>query len=96
MMGIIGYQDDIIGFGLAGIEKMIELKRSASQEEILQAVRDLEVKTLIIAEEFHARVRDAAELKGVFVIEIPQDKKAREDPISALAKELLGITFEEP
>lgn len=98
MIGMIGGQDDVIGFGLAGIAKLQELPDSATAEEILAAVESMRenLRALIITERLLRRVEGRPELEGLLVITVPEEKGDAEDRVAQLAKELLGITLEQP
>lgn len=90
MIGLIGEQEDAIGFGLAGIQHIQEVAPQASDEELLRALKNLEedIEVLLIQQPLHQRIKEHT--NKLMVIEIPtNDDKARE--IDALSKELLGI-----
>lgn len=89
MIGIIGYQDDTVGFGLTGIAHLKEITQETSKEEILKAYTQLKetgVDTLII----HPDIQEIIPEGDMMIITIPQETTDTED-IDALAKELLGV-----
>lgn len=90
MIGLIGEQEDAIGFGLAGVQHIQEVPPQASDEELLRALDNLQgnIEVLLIQHPLHQRIKEHT--KNLMVIEIPTNNdKARE--IEALSKELLGI-----
>ena len=96
MIGIIGYQDEIIGFGLAGITQKIELTRAATKENVKEALNTLaqETEAVFISESLHQLVRGARDLPDIILIDIPEDKNTTNlDEVEALIKETLGITL---
>ena len=96
MIGIIGYQDEIIGFGLAGITQKIELTRAAQKDEIKEAIRKLASVTqaILINETLHQQVKGHKDLPNTILIDIPEDKESTNlDEVEALIKETLGITL---
>ncbi len=96
MVGIVGYQDDVIGFGLTGITEMVELTKGASKEEVLDAVLSLKdkVEAIIINESLLNAIRDHKQVKEIFFVEIPEDKvTVNAEDIERLARETLGISL---
>lgn len=97
MIGIIGYQDEVIGFGLAGIAKKIELTRAAGKEEVLEAILTLakDTEALLINESLHEKVKGSKSLPPqTILIDVPEDTKATNlDEVEALIKETLGINI---
>lgn len=98
MIGIIGYQDDVIGFGLTGIGTMVEMKPSANRDDVLQAIEILRphVKTIIINESLYKKIKKEPLTQDIFFIEIPEDlQHTNLDMIEKLTKETLGIAVKE-
>lgn len=96
MIGIIGYQDEVIGFGLAGITRMIELTRAATPQEVLAAIRTLseDAEAIIINESLHQQVKHHKDLPQTILIDIPEDKRSTNlEEVEALIKETLGISI---
>lgn len=95
MIGIIGYQDDTIGFGLTGISQMIELTKNSNEKEIQNAIIEMKKKVdIIINESLLNKVRQEKEIQNTMFIEIPEDKeKTNLDEIESLIKDTLGIKF---
>lgn len=97
MIGIIGYQDDVIGFGLAGVCVLKELKKSTPAKQVLNTVHELTKnnKIILINETLMNKIRGHRSLKGVLFIEIPEDKtRTNIDEIERLTRETLGIKFD--
>lgn len=93
MMGLIGYQDDVIGFGLAGLQKVIEVNKTITRKDIINEITTLrkKVHVIIINETILDKVRDL-DFKIMF-IEIPEDKtKTNMEQIEKIMKETVGIT----
>jgi vacuolar-type H+-ATPase subunit F/Vma7 len=96
MIGIIGHQDEVIGFGLAGVGKKIELLKSATKEEIKQAIRTMAEQTgaILISESIYEQVRHSKDLPQVIMITIPENQQqANMDAVEQLIKETLGINI---
>lgn len=96
MIGIIGYQDDTIGFGLTGISQMIELTKNSNEKEIQNAILEMKkrVDIILINESLLNKVRQEKEIQNTMFIEIPEDKeKTNLDEIESLIKDTLGIKF---
>lgn len=90
MIGIIGYQDDVIGFGLTGITHLQELAPNASKEDVHKAQTELEnqgVDVLLIP----AALREHLQETDIMIIEIPQEDDTNIQEIERLTKELLGV-----
>lgn len=90
MIGVIGNQDDIIGFGLTGIQHLIEVPPNANQQDIQQAQQQLEqedIQVLIIP----AQYKQHLQTTELMIIEIPQENNDTAQEIEALTKELLGV-----
>ncbi len=96
MITLIGYQDDTIGFGLVGIPRIIELKRNASKDIVMQAVLDSkeDSKAIFINETLLAKIKGHPLLEGVNFVEIPEDKEnTHVDEVEKLVKETLGVNI---
>ena len=96
MIGIIGYQDEVIGFGLAGITKKIELTRASGKQEILEAIKLLaqDTEALLINESLHEKIQGHKELPNIILIDIPERTDVTNlDAVEALIKETLGISI---
>lgn len=96
MIGIIGYQDDVIGFGLTGIVNKIELTKNTTQTETKKAILQMsqKVNVIIINESLIKNLKQEKEFKKILFIEIPEDKqKTNLDEIEKLIKDTLGINF---
>ena len=91
MIGLIGRQEDAIGFALAGIKHVQEVSPQASKQEVQQALKQLENKidVLIMPASLHRHVEE--ETKNVMVIPIPEDENNKAQEIDEITKELLGI-----
>jgi vacuolar-type H+-ATPase subunit F/Vma7 len=91
MIGIIGYQDDVIGFGLTGIEHLKEVNPNATKQDIQHAQEQLEgqgVDVIIIP----AALREhLTEHDNIMIITIPEENNNTAEQIEALSKELLGV-----
>lgn len=89
MIGVIGDQDDIIGFGLTGIEHLIELPPNATKQDVQQAQAQFEkagVSVIITPGKYKEHLET-----DIMIIEIPQQQNNTLEEIEALAKELLGV-----
>lgn len=96
MIGLIGYQDDILGFGLAGFQTMIELQKNSTKEEIKNSIQEIKqkVNVILINESLLNKVRQDKDLKNLLFIEIPENKeKTNLDQIEKLVRDTLGIKF---
>lgn len=97
MIGVIGYQDSVIGFGLSGITKMIELTRSATKKEVLESIKLLsqETEAILINESLHNLVKGSKELPTeLILIDIPEETKTVQlDAVEAIIKETLGMNI---
>ena len=72
-IGIIGYEDDIIGFGLAGVKHIAEINREAKDEEITKALEHLrDVSILLVNESLHKKVKNHSLARGKFFVSIPE------------------------
>ncbi|MFT4250382.1 MAG: V-type ATP synthase subunit F [Candidatus Woesearchaeota archaeon] len=90
MIGIIGYQDDVIGFGLTGIEHLQEIPPNADKTIVQEAQQELErrgVQVLIIP----SSLREHLQETKTMIIEIPEKNTTTQEAINALTKELLGV-----
>jgi vacuolar-type H+-ATPase subunit F/Vma7 len=96
MISVIGYQDDVIGFGLIGIAKTIELKKNASKDDVLDALRLVkESNVVIINESLLKKIEGLKERDNFFFVIIPDDfKSANLDYIEKITRETLGISME--
>jgi vacuolar-type H+-ATPase subunit F/Vma7 len=96
MISVIGYQDDVIGFGLIGIAKSIELKKTATGDDVLNAL-DLvkESNVVIINESLLKKIKDSKKKDNFFFVIIPENfKSANLDYIEKITRETLGISME--
>ena len=96
MIGLIGYQDEVIGFGLAGITSKIELTRAATKEDVLTAVHELAPATqaILINESLHDLIKNHKETSNLILIDIPEQTATTNlDEIETLIKETLGISM---
>lgn len=94
-LGILGYQDDIIGFGLAGVKNIAELSSNPSDEEITKALEHLKGSTILfVNESLLKKVRSHKLAKEKFFVSIPgkTDGDANKK-IDNLVLETLGITI---
>ncbi|MFT4311247.1 MAG: V-type ATP synthase subunit F [Candidatus Woesearchaeota archaeon] len=92
MIGLIGYQDDVIGFGLAGLQKVVEVNKNITRKQIIEEIKNMRKKThvIMINETILDKVRDL-DFKTMF-IEIPEDKtKTNLEQIERVMKETVGI-----
>lgn len=90
MIGIIGYQDDIIGFGLTGIAHLQELSPNAQATDVQAAQQHLitqGVDVLLIPR----KLRRHLQASDLMIIEIPEDNNKDIQEIEQLTKELLGV-----
>lgn len=96
MIGVIGTEEDTVGFGLAGVGKLRTLDTTATKSDVLQAVADLkEVTAIIIAERLHDMIRGEKAVKDLLMIDIPsKDADPADDRIARLTKELLGVELQ--
>ena len=93
MIGLIGYQDDAIGFGLTGIQHIREVTPGAQEQEVRDALSEIraDIDVLIIPASLHRLVQQDTE--DLMIIEIPEHNSSKQEEISALAKELLGVNI---
>ncbi len=95
MIGIIGTQDESIGFGLAGVHRIEELPPNPTKEDIIQSLKRMgDVQGVIINEDNYRLIADDRLAKKYFMIIIPSSHK-EEMSIKELAKDVLGITLKE-
>ena len=97
MIGIIGYQDVIIGFGLAGVTNKIELTKAATAEEIITAIKTVlqsNVHAILINESLHEKIKGKKNVPDIIYIDIPEaGASSNLEEIEALVKETLGISL---
>lgn len=96
MIGIIGYQDAIIGFGLAGVANKIELTKGATAEEIISAIEILkrDVHVILINESLHEKIRTKKNVPDMIYIDIPEaGTSSNLEEIEQLVRETLGISL---
>lgn len=91
MIGLIGYQEDAIGFALAGIDHVQEIPPQPSKQDIQEAYEQLKDAEIIITRE-EIQEHLPTEANKHMIIHIPTDN-SKEKEIEALTKELLGITL---
>lgn len=92
-VGIIGFQDDVIGFGLAGVKQAVEVKRESNAKEIIEALELIkEVSILLVNESILEKIKHEEVLLGKFVVTIPNNETSySEKKIDNLVRETLGI-----
>lgn len=94
MKAIIGTEDDVLGFGLTGIEQRRILPMDASLQQIQDALSELDdtTTTIFINESLLRTLRFHNETPDTHCIMIP-DTDATPDisKIERMAKETLGI-----
>lgn len=90
MIGIVGLEDDIIGFGLAGLNRMSIITGQETPDELSAAILSLETRAVIIPGKIANMVRGRKELAHIFLIDIP-DSEVGSERIAKLARELLGV-----
>ena len=96
MKAIIGTEDDVIGFGLTGIDQRLVIPMDADLPTITDALSQLddETQTVLINEslltklEYHDKTDD---YNHTFIMIPDTDKTPNIDEIESLAKETLGI-----
>jgi len=96
MKAIIGTEDDVIGFGLTGVEQRYILNMDEDITTITEAITDLhdDTQTVFINEALLTTLRyhDKEDEYDMKFIMIPDtDKTPNIDEIEQLAKETLGI-----
>ena len=92
MIGVIGREEDAMGFGLAGVDRIRTLDKDAKPEEVLEAIQSLgDVRAVVIAEHLHDKIRDHRSIRDLLMIDIPERGDPTEDRIARLTKELLGV-----
>ena len=95
MNAVIGTEDDIIGFGLTGIEQRIVLNGGTTKKDVESAIESLheDTKTCFIQEklvDLHTPKRD-----GIRFITIPDKAASPEiNKILDIARKTLGIKLE--
>lgn len=87
MIGVIGNEDEVIGFGLGGLDKMTIVQEPITKEELLKAVSELDVEALVIPARLANIIREDT---TCFLIEIPEGMLGTKR-IAALTKQLLGV-----
>lgn len=95
MIGVIGFQDEVIGFGLSGVSRLVEVERSINKIELIKILNQLhDVQTLFISEKLLELVREEKEDFNFFLIEIPENfTSIGLEKIDQLARETLGISL---
>lgn len=95
MIGVIGFQDEIIGLGLSGVARLIEVERSIKKEELLKVLQQTkDVQTMFISEKLLELIAQEKKEVNMFFIEIPENfSTSGLEKIDQLARETLGITL---
>jgi len=92
MIGIVGQEDDIIGFGLAGLNRMRIVSGQETPEQLAKEILALNTKAVIMPAILAEKVRKRKELAHIFFIDIP-DGELGSEKIATLARELLGVNI---
>ena len=97
MIAVIGFQDEIIGFGLSGVSRLVEVEHSLNKIDLLKIIDQLhsvKVQTVFISEKLLEMIREEKETMEIFFIEIPENFTTKGlEKIDQLARETLGITL---
>ncbi len=95
MIGIVAFQDEIIGFGLSGVSRLVEVEHSISKVELLKLINQLhDIQTVFISEKLLEMITEEKEEMNFFFIEIPESFSTKGlEKIDQLARETLGITL---
>ena len=95
MIAVIGFQDEVIGLGLSGVSKLIEVERSLKKEELLEIlIKEEDVKTMFISEKLLELISKEKDQFNMFFIEIPENfSTSGLEKIDQLARETLGISL---
>tara|TARA_Y100000310_G_scaffold345306_1_gene463573 strand:+ start:283 stop:573 length:291 start_codon:yes stop_codon:yes gene_type:complete len=95
MIGVIGFQDEVIGLGLSGVSHLVEVERSITKAELVKRLDQLhDVQTLFISEKLLEMVHEEKEEFNFFFIEVPENfTSIGLEKIDKLARETLGISL---
>jgi len=94
MKAIIGTEDDIIGFGLTGIQQKICVDKESTTQEIQQHINSLNKETTLCLINEKALSKIETKPESITFIKIPNHQEAPEiEKIQKIAKETLGINI---
>ena len=95
MIGVIGFQDEVIGLGLSGVGRLIEVERSVTKAELIKLISQIHgVQTLFISEKLLEMIREEKGDFDIFFIEIPENfSTSGLEKIDQLARETLGVSL---
>lgn len=96
MKAVLGFQDEVIGFGLVGIDYMVEIKKSVKPEAVWQiAVQLAEVADIIfISEHFYWKINSFGIKLDAKLVMIPADKESVGfEDVEKLIKTTIGINI---
>ncbi|ADG13119.1 V-type ATP synthase subunit F [Methanocaldococcus infernus] len=93
-IGVIGDRETAIGFRLAGLKDVYEVK---DKEDAIKALKTLaenkDIAFIIITERLAEEIRENMKNINKVIVEIPDKngKLAREDPIKELIRKAVGV-----
>lgn len=94
MKAIIGTEDDILGFGLTGIEQKLCINKKTTQKEIQTYIDNLDEKTTLCLINETALQKINVEDTDTAFVKIPDHEKSPDiQRIKRVAKETLGINI---
>ncbi len=95
MIGVIGFQDEVIGLGLSGVGRLVEVERSVTKAELIKLINSLHgVQTLFISEKLLEIIKEEKDDFEIFFIEVPENfSTSGLEKIDQLARETLGVTL---
>lgn len=93
MITLIGTYNSIIGFGMCGINKIHEVTKNTSADEVARLVERADSKIILIDETVYEKIRDL-EFDKIF-IQIPDRFKSEAETteIDALVRDTIGISM---
>ncbi|MBT4446127.1 hypothetical protein HOA92_07005 [archaeon] len=95
MIGVIGFQDEIIGLGLSGVSRLVEVESSITKPELLKILSQLKgLQTIFMSERLLEMINQEKSDYDIFFIEIPENFSTKGlEKIDQLARETLGISL---
>lgn len=94
MKALLGHQDEVVGFGLVGIEYMVEVEKSVSADILWQLAEELSKKAniIFISEYFYLKIRNLGVPLHAKMVMIPENKKdVKFKEVERLIKSTIGI-----
>lgn len=95
MICVIGFQDEVIGLGLSGVSRLIEVERSITKSDLTKHLEQLhDIQTLFISEKLLEMIHEEKNEFNFFFIEVPENfSSVGLEKIDKLARETLGVSL---